>query len=213
MKKHILKKWNDSNYLRDMQDLFERLTNNFTQKIITGVDISGIELSAVATPEILRLCSLYNSNITESNISYSKIELSMSDSTISRSLFSHSKIHTIFSNCNVELTDFTKSEFLSNLNDSIFTQCIFDNVKFKGRGLKEYGGRRTKFINCSFKNALFKRVEFRASQFINCSFEDTLFDHCDLRGTKFIGSFPTMEQLINFDKSYLPQFIIEKSQT
>lgn len=117
----------------------------------------------------------------------------MSDSTISRSLFSHSKIHTIFSNCNVELTDFTKSEFLSNLNDSIFTQCIFDNVKFKGRGLNEYGGRRTKFINCSF--------------------EDTLFDRCDLRGTKFIGSFPTMEQLINFDKSYLPQFIIEKSQT
>jgi uncharacterized protein YjbI with pentapeptide repeats len=94
---------------------------------------------------------------------------------------------------------FRNAKILAKMDDTEFRGCDFTGALLGATSsLKEFGGRRTKFVACSFEGTHFRRVEFRASRFENCTFDGARFEASDFRGARFSGNSPQPHQ---FDAS------------
>ncbi|HAM9406543.1 TPA: pentapeptide repeat-containing protein [Escherichia coli] len=193
-------KWFNENYIEGISECIKKIS--LGKPIIECADLSGIIIGPSAVVDCLRKTNLSESEIYNSNLSYSSISANISSCNIRDVNFEYSFFDGVMlfkakiSNCN-----FYKSKLTVNMDDAICENNNFKKAKFTGGSLGyEYGGRRVKFINCDFTGAVFNRVEFRASRFLNCIFVDTKFKKCDLRGARFEnGVLPLKTQFENMD--------------
>lgn len=203
--KKIKEKWSNKLFLEEVNNVLKLLMQKGAE--IKDIDLSGIIIATNSPIKQLQNAHLYQSKLSNVNMSHSLISC-FTDVSIWDSVdFSETK----FDRCtmcksNITKCNFNKSKFVVNSDDTIFSDCNFTRAKIGiGTYGYEYGGRRTKFYNCDFTGAEFKNVEFRASKFFNCNFTDAKFISCDFRGVKFEGNSPLREQ---FFKMEIPESIL-----
>lgn len=198
--KKIKEKWHNHEYLASIADSINSIVAG--QPIISDIDLSGIIIGPFAVLNELKTVNLFESKISNSDLSYSKISGSINKSILMNVNFEGSLLDRALL-CKAEIKNcvFSNSKLVINMDDTICETTHFVKTRFvAGSSGMEYGGRRVKFINCDFTNAVFDRVEFRASKFINCVFTDAKFKKCDFRGVKFEGGvLPLATQFENMD--------------
>lgn len=203
--KKIKEKWSNKLFLEEVNNVLKLLMQKGAE--IKDIDLSGIIIATNSPIKQLQNAHLYQSKLSNVNMSHSLISCSTDVSIWDSVDFSETK----FDRCtmcksNITKCNFNKSKFVVNSDDTIFSDCNFTRAKIGiGTYGYEYGGRRTKFYNCDFTGAEFKNVEFRASKFFNCNFTDAKFISCDFRGVKFEGNSPLREQ---FFKMEIPESIL-----
>jgi uncharacterized protein YjbI with pentapeptide repeats len=188
----------DPDYQEEKRPFLDMLLGS--RKLVGPVDLTGIIIGEQGPVSDLWSANLYMADVEGCNLSYSLISGSMSEARFTNVMFFHAEFkqalmhRTVFEVCNFE-----NAKFLASANDAQFIKCHMVGCAFKGRGIQEWGGRRTIFQDCDLRRSAFKGCEFRSSKFINCLFDQSVFDGCDLRGAKFEGSTPRIINCIGFE--------------
>lgn len=195
-KKQLLERWNSIDFINSIQkeldEVFIQRKNNYP------CDFRGIRVGYDTKILLLENADFQKSVLTDIDFTYSKMSCSFIGGEFLNLIFNE----VFFDSCRMSRATFKECHFQdsnirADMEASIFENCSFDNAKFIGKSVLEYGGRRVVFNSCSFKESSFKKVEFRASKFIDCNFEEASFDKCDLRGVKFINHSPNSGQLVD----------------
>ncbi|WOS40426.1 pentapeptide repeat-containing protein [Xanthomonas rydalmerensis] len=198
--KQITGKWRNQEYLASIIDSIDSITAG--RPIISDADLSGITIGPFAVLEQLKTANLFESRISDTDLSYSKLSGSANNSFFMRVSLENASLNRVIL-CRSEIINcsFSRSKLVINMDDTICEKTAFVKARFAGGSYgMEYGGRRVKFIDCDFTDAVFDRVEFRASTFINCIFADAKFRKCDFRGARFeAGVLPLATQFENMD--------------
>jgi len=202
MKKSELEtRWSDPEYLAGIE---EQLTAIFENRSLEySVDLRGMIVGLDGALKRLEFTSFEHSKISLVDFGNSRVACSFRHAEFKDVSFAES----LFDTCNMISANFSRCNFrfakiyAPILNDAVFDNCVFSEALLKGRGLKEYGGRRTVFQSCNFRDARLKSLEFRASRFVDCQLDGAVFEKCDLRGVKFEGSSIDSSQLIGCDTS------------
>lgn len=172
------------------------------RSVIRDVDLSGIIVGPFAILKELKSANLFESKISNTDLSCSHISGSLNSSSLTNVRLEESRLDGVLL-CNAQIhgCNFSKSRLAVNMDGSTCEETRFTKARYTtGSSGMEYGGRRVKFINCDFTGAFFDRVEFRASRFINCIFTGARFKSCDLRGAKFEGGvLPLATQFENME--------------
>ncbi|WP_204243724.1 pentapeptide repeat-containing protein [Xanthomonas sp. NCPPB 1128] len=198
--KNTTDKWRDHDYVASIIDSIDSIAAG--RPIIRDADLSGITIGSFAILEQLKIANLFESRISNTDLSYSKISGSASNSYFMDVNFEKSCLdRAILCRTEIKRCNFSRSRLVITMDDAVCERTDFVNARFAAgsRGM-EYGGRRVTFIDCDFTGAVFDRVEFRASKFINCTFSDSQFKNCDFRGVKFeAGALPQASQFEHMD--------------
>ncbi|MDQ1094807.1 uncharacterized protein YjbI with pentapeptide repeats [Xanthomonas sacchari] len=183
--KNTTDKWRNHDYLASIIDSIDSIAAG--RPIIRDADLSGITIGPFAILEQLKTANLFESRISNTDLSYSKISGSANDSFFENVIFESSSLNrALLCRSEIKNCSFSRSKLVINMDDATCEKTHFVKARFTGGSYgMEYGGRRVKFIDCDFTGAIFDRVEFRASTFINCIFADAKFKKCDFRGAKF----------------------------
>lgn len=150
----------------------------------------------------LKAVNLFESKITNTDMSYSKVSGSINNSILANVDFENACLDSaLLCKAEIKRCNFSKSKPVINMDDAVCEASHFVKAKFvAGSSGIEYGGRRVRFVDCDFTCAVFDRVEFRATKYINCTFTDAKFKKCDFRGVKFEGGIlPITTQFENMD--------------
>jgi uncharacterized protein YjbI with pentapeptide repeats len=161
------------------------------------VDLRGVRLPDDKNhPSTYWFAHAANMKIQNIDFSYATLALSLARSALTRVAFDQAVLDCVnMDHAAAEHCSFRQAKIVANMDAAEFHACDFAGALFGATSsLKEFGGRRTRFIACSCDGARFRRVEFRASRFENCTFEGTRFESCDFRGARFDGSKPRSEQ-------------------
>ncbi|MCW0367158.1 hypothetical protein NB699_002141 [Xanthomonas sacchari] len=198
--KNTTAKWRNHDYLASIIDSIDSIVAG--RPIIRDADLSGITIGPFAILEQLKTANLFESRISNTDLSYSKISGSANDSSFMNVSFESASLNgALLCRSEIKNCNFSKSKLAINMDDAICEKTDFVKARFAGGSCGvEYGGRRVKFMDCDFTGAVFERVEFRASTFINCIFADAKFKKCDLRGARFeAGVLPLAAQFEDMD--------------
>ena len=200
--KKIKERWLDEDFLVEVSEIINQLTEKGAQ--IKNKDLSGIVIDNKSPVEQLRRSYLFESKLTNVNLSYSTISGSANQSDWRKVILTKAKLDRCSINkSQIKECNFQEAKLVIKADDTIFEDCSFVKAKLGiGTYGYEYGGRRTKFYNCDFTDTVFRNQEFRASKFFNCNFTGTKFINCDLRGVKIEGNKPKNEQ---FEKMEVPK--------
>ncbi len=161
-------------------------------------DMQGIVVGMTGSLETLMYTGLFQKAVSDIDFSFAKFSCSFSKSQFEKVNFfdcsfdTCDMIKSCFSQCSFEKAVLCAPRF----DDSEIIDCSFAGCRLRGRGIKEYGGRRVIFKNCNFSDAEFKGLEFRAATFSNCNFKGCVFRKCLLIGAKFEGTALEPDQLI-----------------
>lgn len=137
-----------------------------------------------------------NVEISNVDFSYAILPVNLRASNLSRITFDEATLDRVNLDKAVLVScSFRNAKVVANMDDTECRHCDFAGTRFGATGsLKEFGGRRTRFVSCLFDGAPFRRVEFRAARFENCTFQGAKFESSDFRGARFSGDSPHREQ-------------------
>jgi uncharacterized protein YjbI with pentapeptide repeats len=192
----LRERWGNG-YLDDVEVALQRLLLEHNGRFPELVDFRGIRVpDDKQHPSVYWFVHTANMEIQNVDFSYATLALNMARSSLNRVKFDEAVLdrvnldHAALMNCS-----FRNAKIIANMDAAESRDCDFTGALFGATSsLKEFGGRRTRFIACCFDGARFRRVEFRAARFEDCTFEGTRFESSDFRGARFIGSRPRTDQ-------------------
>ena len=191
------KRWSEPSFLAEREGVFNSLF--VSRNPVHVADLRGLVVGLDGAPASLYFVNFTDARIESADFSWARFSCGFWKAQVDGTRFAEADFDTCnFKDARLANCDFESARVDSpTFDDAVFLRCAFTGAVIQGRGITEYGGRRTVFEQCDFTKTLFQNLQFRACIFRQCNFRETLFKRCLMVGVKFEGGAPNEDGFIS----------------